>query len=342
MVKIEYDFKDSYNPATVITNTLIDGTPETVTVDTVIENKRFENLGTVLFLNADGLTITFKNCLFVNCDNIIHSQNFSFVEVNFEKCTIYKCKKIGELNHDTDGGTYFKKCIISETPLLNTNRPVLFVNGEKSIINELFGILSTVIYNDTVVSNPMLLTSDDYKLMSKSRGYDYDSVGAVGVGYTGTWEAPASYTDCGVWNEKRAVKNTVFNTWTVEHIPQLTKGLKYFNKNDFEDYDGIVRSEFEKVIETLTLDFDANGLTEADTLHFLNLVKSVNNEVKIYPDKDVATSYYLARFTRPSETKYKKLNAIFWDTKRDMVKNDLLKGFSLTFDIVEKAGIENV
>lgn len=343
MVKIEYDFRDVYDPATVITNTLTDGTIQTITADTTIENKRFTDIeDVILLINADNLNVTFKNCLFVNCDNIINSQSKPFGNITFEKCTFYNCKKIGNIYHDSTGNIIFKSCIISETPLLNTNRPITFTSGYKSIINELFGITSTVTYNDTVISNPMILIDSDYILMSKSRGYDYDSVSLNGVGYSGTYASPTEYLDAGVWNEKRAVKTTTNSVWNVEYIPSQVKGLKYFNKNDYEDYDGVSQSEFEKSIEFIELDFDSNGLTEDDVSHYLSMMKSHNNEVVIYPDSLDNTKYYRCKFERPDNTKYRKLTAIFWDSKRDQVKNDTLTGFSLTFNIIEKVGITNV
>lgn len=343
MLKIEYDFKDVYSPATVITNTLTTGSIQTITSDLTVSNKRFENITDVICLiNADSLNVTFTNCLFVNCDNIINSQSKPFGTITFDKCTIYKCKKIGDINHATTGSIVFKRCIIYETPLLNTNRPITFTDGYKSVVNELFGILSTITYNDTIISNPMMLLDDDYKLMSKSRGYDYDSVGLNGVGYSGTYESPTAYLDAGVWNEKRAVKSTSNKTWLLDYLPLQTKGIKYWNKNDYEDYDGVSQSDFEKVIDVMEFDFDKNGLTEDDVTKCLEMLKSESNEVKIYPDSTNNSAYYVAKFERPNEVKYKKDNSIFWDTKRDMIKNDILKGISLKFNITSKVGITNV
>jgi len=295
-----------------------------------------------VLINADNLNVTFKNCLFDNCDFIIDGQNKPFGVITFEKCTIYRCKKIGELKHSTTGSIEFKRCIIYETPLLNTNRPVTFVNAKKSIINSLFGIDASITYNDTIISNPMMLMDDNYKLMSKSRGYDYDSVALDGVGYSGTYETPTEYTDCGVWNEKRASKTVSKSTWIVAFSPQVTKGLKYFNKNDYEDYDGVKQSVYEKVIETIELDFDKNGLTEADVEHCLLLLKSQNNEVIIYPDSSNNSAYYKCKFNRPDKVKYKKENVLNWDVKRNLTKQDLLKGFMIEFSITEKVGITNV
>jgi hypothetical protein len=328
MIKIQYDFRKDYMPATNIENTLTQGSVITTETDRIITDKRFDNItDTILSYTADNVNITFERCLFNGCETII-SGNLPFGNITFRKCTIYDCRKILDIADVASGNVIFEYSIIRETPFLITNRNIFFTQGKPSCIQDFFGYSGVIQFNDTIRKNPCFIDNIDFVLMSVSRGYNYDSPCLK--------ELSGSGEDMGCWMETRSAGIETYSEWTLEYVPHEKKTNKKIGFSSFEDVNGIARSFMTDTKKTINLDFDYNGLTEDDVIHFFQMDRSSDNFIRYYPDADDNSRYLEARLIKAESVSYSKENGNFWDN--GFLKEMMFKGFQINATVEKEVG----
>jgi hypothetical protein len=329
MIKIQYDFRKEYSPDTYIENTLTQDVAQTTDVDKTITDKRFENISEAILAFAEsGVNLTFERCLFINCETILSNSSLDFGNITFTHCTIFNCRKIADFSNTDTGSIIFEYCIIRETPFLITNRNISFTSGKPSCIQDFFGYSGTITYNDTIRKNPCFIDNTDFILMSKSRGYDYDSPCLKEI-YSGI-------EDMGCWLEHRATGIGAYSEWLVEYVPREKKTNKKIGFSSFEDVNGIARSFQTDQKKTINLDFDYNGLTEDDAAHFFNMDKAKDNLIRYYPDSTDDTRYLECRLVKTETVAYSKENGNFWDN--GLLKEFMLKGFQINATVEKQIG----
>ncbi|HNZ27725.1 MAG TPA: hypothetical protein PKK13_10905 [Spirochaetota bacterium] len=337
-MKIEYNFRTVYSPATSITNILTTGTTATITSDTTVTDKKFLNItDTIIIVNAASLNITFTRCLFVNCTLIVDGQDNALGTLKFVNCTFYNCNMIADTGTAVAGSIIFEWCIIQQTPFLYTDLNITFTVGKPSCIQTFYGADGTITYNDTIFSNPCFIdtttdyipdTNPDYDgtsfvLMSKSRGYDYDSP-CLGT------------TDMGCYTEVRDTGTADTDEWIPSAVPKMTKTFQLLNFSAFQDVDGVARSYHDGTKKAILLDFGDNGLSEADITAIFLILNSKDNYIKIYPDEDDAARYIECRLIKEEKTDYSKKSNSYWDTNRNRLER--FQGIKLIATIETEVG----
>jgi len=303
MIKIDYNFRDTYSPQTSISNSLVTGTvPST---GTLIENKKFYNITDVIYTLETSQNVTFRNCLFYSCYKIFYCIEPFTNSVTFDKCTFSDCVYITD-STNFDLSIAFTSCIIYNTPYIVSSTGVTVTN---CIYTPFFG--STVTYSGSKIVNPLFLT--DFILMSKSRGYDYDSPAML--------EQNAGWTkDAGCWNETRGIATESYDTIDIELICDgykksniLTGYKKYQNENG----ELIQVWNTGKEQKILSMTWSSNVLTESEMIQYLEMVKAKDCKIKFYPDSNNLSRYVEGILVKSESTDYSKERNMFFENDNE-------------------------
>ena len=201
-IMIDYDFSLDFG-ATTISNTLTAGTSglDNSTGEVTVTNKKYENVTTTICtINTDANNITFKNCLFDNCDLIIDTGSTltatTGVTVTFTNCTFNDCDYVFDDQDVANIDLDMDYCIINNCVFINSVNTFTLDN---SVYTKFVGYTDGTYTFTETYNLPPLFIPDSFILMSVARGYKLNSPAIMGE-HSG-WTA-----DAGCYTEVRAAE----------------------------------------------------------------------------------------------------------------------------------------
>lgn len=337
MIRIDYNYTDTYTPATSISNTLTAGTTGLDETTLTITNKSYENITDIIYevQNAGTYNIVFNNCLFYKCSTVFKTI-LSFGSLTFNSCCFIECTNIVDTFEVLGSTINLNSCIVYNSLFFTT---ACNITMDKSLYTAFYGYTGNLIITDSVSDNPLFLYEIDSSfdigvLMSKSRGYQFDSSAL-------TENNPTWTIDAGCYIETRGTKSTTNETINYDIICDSYKKQIYlpdFKKFVNENGELIQFWNYDKEQKYINIAWSKNGMNETEMNSIITMQKMKNTAVRFYPDHSDLTKYVDGTLNKVDRIEINKNNNLFYENGNNGINLVKYKGIILSILVNSEVG----